>query len=121
MNRDRKDISHADSPATPAVESTHERESRKAHESHQLDEALKETFPTSDPVSPFVPAVRSSAQPAPDASRHCGHPGCTCAVGVDETWCSDACRDQQQGYLHANATCACGHAGCARSGSSAGD
>jgi len=120
MNRDRKDIPHGDAAAPPAVESAHERESRKAHESHQLDEALKETFPTSDPVSPFVPAVRSSAEPVPEAAHRCAHPGCTCAVGAEETWCSDACRDQQQGYLRANATCACAHAGCAHCESSAG-
>jgi hypothetical protein len=113
MNRDRKDVPQTDAPASPAVESTHERESRKAHESHQLDEALKETFPTSDPVSPFVPAIRSSEEPAPDNAHRCSHPGCTCAVGAGETWCSDACRDQQQGYGHAHATCMCGHAGCA--------
>jgi hypothetical protein len=33
-----------------------ERTRRKRHESDNLDEALQETFPASDPVSPFVPA-----------------------------------------------------------------
>lgn len=33
-----------------------ERARRKRHESDNLDEALNETFPASDPVSPFVPA-----------------------------------------------------------------
>ena len=29
---------------------------QKAHENDLLDEAIEETFPASDPVSPFVPA-----------------------------------------------------------------
>ena len=33
-----------------------ERASRKQHESDNQDEALEETFPASDPVSPFIPA-----------------------------------------------------------------
>lgn len=55
MNRDRKD------PPEPAREQDHpetpeEKQRRKAHESDNQDEALEETFPASDPVSPFVPA-----------------------------------------------------------------
>lgn len=46
-------------PKTPAgSEDTRpetERE-RKQHESENQDEALEETFPASDPVSPFIPA-----------------------------------------------------------------
>lgn len=38
-------------PETPA-----EAEKRKRHESDDLDEALEETFPASDPVSPFIPS-----------------------------------------------------------------
>lgn len=37
-------------------ESAQERTERKEHESDNLDEALRETFPTSDPISPFIPA-----------------------------------------------------------------
>jgi len=33
-----------------------EAEKRKRHESDDLDEALEETFPASDPVSPFLPS-----------------------------------------------------------------
>lgn len=55
MIRDRKD------PPDPSEdrdqpESGHERKQRKEHESRNQDEALEETFPASDPVSPFVPA-----------------------------------------------------------------
>ena len=32
---------------------------RREHESDSLDQALSETFPASDPISPFVPAVPS--------------------------------------------------------------
>jgi len=38
-------------PPTPAEE-----QKRKRHEDRNQDEALEETFPASDPVSPFVPA-----------------------------------------------------------------
>jgi len=115
MNRDRKDLTHDATPPLPATETNEEREARKAHESHALDEALKETFPTSDPVSPFVPAIRTEADPAPDGSFRCAHAGCTCAVTPPEQWCSEQCRDMQQGFLAPNATCACGHSGCAHS------
>ncbi|MBD9378015.1 hypothetical protein [Pseudoxanthomonas sp. PXM04] len=55
MNRDRKDPpapdEYRDAPETP-----HERQKRKQRESENQDESLEETFPASDPVSPFVPA-----------------------------------------------------------------
>jgi hypothetical protein len=37
------------------AESPQERQQR-GHTSENLDEALEETFPASDPISPFVPA-----------------------------------------------------------------
>jgi hypothetical protein len=41
----------------PALDETpEERAARKQHESDNQDEALLETFPASDPVSPFIPA-----------------------------------------------------------------
>jgi len=40
----------------PLPEKPAERRRRKEHESRNQDEALEETFPASDPVSPFVPA-----------------------------------------------------------------
>jgi hypothetical protein len=33
-----------------------EKQQRHGHASENLDEALEETFPASDPVTPFVPA-----------------------------------------------------------------
>lgn len=57
MTRDRKDP-----PATPrkpeAEETPAQRQARKQRESRNQDEALEETFPASDPVSPFIPAKR---------------------------------------------------------------
>ena len=55
MNRDRKD------PPDPrehrdCEESVGQRQQRKQHESENQDQALEETFPASDPTSPFVPA-----------------------------------------------------------------
>lgn len=52
-SRDRKDLGHADPHKT---ETPRERERRKQKESENHEEALKETFPASDPVSPFIPA-----------------------------------------------------------------
>ena len=55
MSRDRKDLPEAD--ASPHRDETPgERRERKNKESENQDEALEETFPASDPVSPFVPA-----------------------------------------------------------------
>lgn len=117
-SRDRKDPPQV--PETPArPETEREREARKAHESHALDEALQETFPTSDPVSPFVPAIRTSAEPGPDHGDRCALPACTCAVSPPDAWCCDACRDQQQGHGHASETCRCGHAQCRHTASAA--
>ena len=54
-SQDRKDLPQAPPAAAPA-ESPVERHQRKSHESELLDEAVDETFPASDPISPFVPA-----------------------------------------------------------------
>ncbi len=57
MSRDRKDPPAA--PRTPPPpETPAQRQARKRRESRNQDEALEETFPASDPVSPFVPAKR---------------------------------------------------------------
>ncbi|MGH8086397.1 MAG: hypothetical protein ACREPV_14170 [Lysobacter sp.] len=49
-----------DNPRKPGEdtprETPAEAEKRKRQESDDLDEALKETFPASDPVSPFLPS-----------------------------------------------------------------
>ena len=37
-------------------EAPHKKQERKEHESENQDEALEETFPASDPVSPFIPS-----------------------------------------------------------------
>ena len=55
MSRDRKEI--PEDPDRPCPEETPvKRQERKQHESENQDEALEETFPASDPTSPFVPA-----------------------------------------------------------------
>jgi hypothetical protein len=118
--RDRKDLPHSQpSSAAPADETAGERAARKARESRALDEALEETFPTSDPISPFVPAVAPSDERATGESDRCAHAGCTCRVKPPQQWCSDACRDQQQGYSATGAACACGHPECRSSESRA--
>jgi hypothetical protein len=57
MSQDRKDPPLQDDKKSPGKpEDAREREKRKQHESENQDQALEETFPASDPVSPFVPA-----------------------------------------------------------------
>ena len=53
---DRKDLDPSGA-TVPLSETCLERRERLDHTSDNLDEALAETFPASDPVSPFVPAV----------------------------------------------------------------
>lgn len=46
-----------DRPAGSGIAPTPDTErERKRHEDENQDEALEETFPASDPVSPFMPA-----------------------------------------------------------------
>jgi hypothetical protein len=61
---DRKDISHPGNLPPSAAETAEQRKQRKHRESSNQDEALEETFPASDPVSPFIPA----RAPEPDRS-----------------------------------------------------
>jgi hypothetical protein len=53
---DRKDLPPSSTDHDYEPESPGEREQRKTRESELLDEAVNETFPASDPISPFVPA-----------------------------------------------------------------
>lgn len=55
-SQDRKDLTHPDLAPPRRTESDLERQGRKRHESDLTDEAVEETFPASDPVSPFIPA-----------------------------------------------------------------
>lgn len=54
-SKDRKEPAH-DKPQPDKHEHAGQRDERKQRESHNQDEALEETFPASDPVSPFIPA-----------------------------------------------------------------
>ena len=56
MNHDRQDVKHPDHSQSKHPESEHEKKARKEHADENQDHALEETFPASDPVSPFVPA-----------------------------------------------------------------
>ncbi|MEO6801542.1 MAG: hypothetical protein ABI178_16510 [Rhodanobacter sp.] len=56
-SNDRKDSVHPDrKDGATARETPEMRQRRKKKESDNQDEALQETFPASDPVSPFIPA-----------------------------------------------------------------
>jgi len=54
--RDRKDPPGRHAELARGPEHPAQRERRKKKTSDNLDQALKETFPASDPVSPFIPA-----------------------------------------------------------------
>jgi hypothetical protein len=55
-DHDRKDVNHSDHKPGVGSETQRERDQRKHRESDNQDEALEETFPASDPTSPFIPA-----------------------------------------------------------------
>ena len=55
-SRDRKDPPERGTPKQLHPETPEERAKRKRKESANVDQALTETFPASDPVSPFIPA-----------------------------------------------------------------
>lgn len=55
-SNDRKDLPQPGEHKNPCDESPGDKSRRKAKESANQDEALQETFPASDPVSPFIPA-----------------------------------------------------------------
>ena len=54
-NHDAKDLD-PDGPCRHATESPPQRARRKREADQNLDESVEETFPASDPISPFVPA-----------------------------------------------------------------
>lgn len=56
MTHDRQDVKHPDHSQPGRKETEAEKKDRKEHASDNQDKALEETFPASDPVSPFVPA-----------------------------------------------------------------
>ena len=69
-SHDRKDLEHPDCKSGPVPEETPEaRQRRKEKESDIQDEALEETFPASDPVSPFIPAKTPEADDEGEGSR----------------------------------------------------
>ncbi len=55
MSRDKKDPPAPDEDRDQD-ETPEQRERRKRHQSQLQDEAVEETFPASDPVTPFIPA-----------------------------------------------------------------
>ncbi|HXD35569.1 MAG TPA: hypothetical protein VN624_02870 [Rhodanobacter sp.] len=57
---DRKDVGCPDEDLPKHTETEAERAARKKEESDNQDQALEETFPASDPVSPFIPAKAPS-------------------------------------------------------------
>jgi hypothetical protein len=122
MTRDRKDLPPpGEDVGQQPVETPEQRDARKDAESASLDQALEETSPASDPISPFVPAIGSvdrkdDTTQAPEssavASVACGHTRCRCLVQAPEIWCSETCRDQQQGFDDADDRCNCDHEAC---------
>ena len=64
MERDQKDP--LVSGESPHQETAIQEEQRKQRTGRNLDEALQETFPASDPISPFAPAKPSVKNNAKD-------------------------------------------------------
>ena len=61
---DRKDLPHPNNPSGAVENETPQsRRQRRDKANRNQDEALEETFPASDPVSPFIPAK----MPEPEA------------------------------------------------------
>ncbi|MBW3549788.1 MAG: hypothetical protein KY442_02875 [Proteobacteria bacterium] len=57
VRQDQKDPSIDGGGARSLPESPQQRQARdREHQSELQDEAVEETFPASDPVSPFIPA-----------------------------------------------------------------
>ena len=114
-HQDRKDPPLSPEATEAPNESHAQRQERKAKESANLDQALEETFPSSDPISPFVPAKAPDGDPPAEertGTRTCRHEGCSCEVSTGY-WCSEACMNAQQGYSGgAVEGCPCGHAHC---------
>jgi hypothetical protein len=70
-DHDRKDLEHPDCESAPAAAETPQtRQLRKNRESDNQDEALEETFPASDPVSPFIPAKVPMDDSVNDMGNH---------------------------------------------------
>ena len=102
-------------PFQQTDESVAELHDRKEKESANPDQALEETFPSSDPISPLVPAKvpdSSSEAPQPQERKKCAHDGCSCVAGSGDIWCSEACMNAQQGYRATGPACPCGHSHC---------
>lgn len=55
-HHDAKDLSPDGAPSVVTAESPDDRKARKQIADENVDEALMETFPASDPISPFIPA-----------------------------------------------------------------
>ena len=56
-----KSATTSTSPASPAKQDDGQQQKRTEE---NLEEALRETFPASDPISPFVPAVPEKKKPS---------------------------------------------------------
>ncbi len=61
-----------------------------------------------------APSTDNAAEDStPDGSSvRCGHARCNCIIAPPELWCSETCRDQQQGFESADEGCGCGHELC---------
>ena len=68
------------------------------------------------PSSPSLPETQSTAEiaqarPEREIAPRCAHRACACPATPDSDWCSDACRDAQQGKSGMT-SCPCRHPDC---------
>jgi hypothetical protein len=85
------------------------------HEQDVMAPAREVAAALTDPTPPDPPAatVASTTGGGHEGATFsgCAQDGCACTAPADTPWCSDACRDAQQG-ISQGSTCPCGHSGC---------
>lgn len=74
--------------------------------------AVAHGVPTSPPTSETQSSAEiAQAAPEREIMPRCAHQACACPAEPNSEWCSEQCRDAQQGYSAAS-ICPCAHAGC---------
>lgn len=74
--------------------------------------AAAQGVPTSPPTSETQSSAEiAQAAPEREIMPRCAHQSCACPAEPNSEWCSEECRDAQQGYSAAP-ICPCGHAAC---------
>src|SRR5690606_30887472 len=86
-----------------------------SHESSEILAPVRDAA-HGTPSLPTTPESQETAEiaqasPEREIAPRCAHEPCACPAAPESEWCSDACRDAQQGYSR-SAGCPCGHPDC---------